>query len=100
MDGQRRTIGETKEALEFMAKVDQLSPQQRDHLRVLVKGLIECYLQNDWRAVIIAGRDNEDKAELMTVNCTELEAGVLVSKLGMALMDINMADAPSKEMMN
>ena len=75
---ERRTIGETKEALEFMAKVDQLSKQQRDHLRVLVKGLIECYLQEDWRAVIIAGRDGEDKAELMTVNCTEMEAGVLV----------------------
>jgi hypothetical protein len=99
MDG-RRTIGETKEALEFMEKIDKLSKPQRDHLRVVVKGIIECYLQNDWRAVIIAGRDGDDKAELMTINCTEMEAGVLVSKLGMALMDLNMADAPSKEMMN
>jgi len=97
---ERRTIGETKEALEFLAKVDQLSPQQRDHLRVVVKGLIECYLNDDYRAVLIAGRDGEDKAELMTVNCTEMEAGVLVSKLGMALMDLNTADAPPKEMMN
>lgn len=97
---ERRTIGETKEALEFMTKVDQLSQQQRDHLRVVVKGIIECYLQNDWRAVIIAGRDGDDKAELMTINCTEMEAGVLVSKLGMALMDLNTADAPPKEMMN
>jgi hypothetical protein len=97
---ERRTIGETKEALEFMAKVDQLSPQQREHLRVVVKGLIECYLHDDYRAVLIAGRDGEDKAELMTVNCTEMEAGVLVSKLGMALMDLNTVDAPPKEMMN
>jgi hypothetical protein len=99
MDG-RRTIGETKEALEFMEKIDKLSKQQRDHLRVVVKGIIECYLQEDWRAVIIAGRDGDDKAELMTINCTELEAGVLVSKLGMALMDLNTVDAPPKEMMN
>jgi len=97
---ERRTIGETKEALEFMAKVDQLSPQQRDHLRVVVKGIIECYLRDDYRAVLIAGRDGDDKAELMTINCTELEAGVLVSKLGMALMDLNTVDAPPKEMMN
>ena len=97
---ERRTIGDTKEALEFMEKIDKLSPQQRDHLRVVVKGLIECYLLDDWRAVLIAGRDGEDKAELMTINCTEMEAGVLVSKLGMALMDLNTADAPPKEMMN
>ena len=99
MDG-RRTIGQTKEALEFMEKIDQLNTQQRDHLRVVVKGIIECYLRDDYRAVLIAGRDGDDKAELMTINCTEMEAGVLVSKLGMALMDLNMADAPPKEMMN
>ena len=97
---ERRTIGETKEALEFMEKVNQLNKEQREHMRVLVKTLIECYLQDDCRAVVMVGKDSETKASLMTVNCTEMEAGIIVSKLGMALMDFNMADAPPKEMMN
>lgn len=97
---ERRTIGETKEALEFMAKVDQLNQEQREHMRVLVKHLIECYLQDDCRAVVMIGKDSETTANLLTVNCTEMEASIVVSKLGAALMDFNMADAPAKEMMN
>lgn len=97
---ERRTIGETKEALEFMAKIDRLNKDQREHMRVLVKQLIECYLQDDCRAVVMVGKDSEPTATLLTVNCTEIEAGIIVSKLGMAIMDFNMDGAPPKEMMN
>lgn len=96
----RRTLGQTKEALEFMEQVDSLSQPQRDHLRVLVKSLIRCYLEEDRRAIVMVGKDSEMTASLLTVNCTELEAGIIVSKLGVALMNYNMEDAPPKEMMN
>mgnify|MGYP000373119016 CR=1 FL=1 len=60
MDGQRRTIGETKEALEFMAKVDQLSPQQRDQgdcLGGLCERRSQCF--NADRAILV---DSEGRA--------------------------------------
>jgi hypothetical protein len=97
---ERRTIGQTKEALEFMEQVDSLSQQQRDHLRILVKSLIKCYVEDDCRAVVMVGRDSEPTASLLTVNCSEIEAGIIVSKIGAAIMDFNMEDAPPKEMMN
>jgi hypothetical protein len=54
----RDTLGKTKESLEFMHKVDQLTQEQRDHMRVVVNYIVDCYLNDDQRAAIIVGKDN------------------------------------------
>lgn len=96
----RRTFEETKESLEFMEKVDSLNSQQREHMRILVKQIVECYLDEKAHGVIVIGRDDEEKATLLTVNCDEMEAAVTLSKLELLFTELNMADAPPKEMMN
>jgi hypothetical protein len=96
----RRTFEETKESLEFMEKVDQLSPEQREHMRILVKRIVECYLDEKSHGVIVIGKDDEVRATLLTVNCDEMEAAVTLAKLELLFTELNMADAPPKEMMN
>ena len=96
----RRTFEETKESLEFMEKVDKLSPEQREHMRILVKRIVECYLDETAHGVIVISKDDETRATLLTVNCDEMDAAITLGKLELLYTELNMADAPPKEMMN
>jgi len=96
----RRTIGETKESLEFMIKIDKLTQQQRDHMRIVVEKLIDCYIDDDKHAIVVTGSNTSDKASLLTINCDEMEAAVMLATLTDMYEHLNMADAPPKEMLN
>lgn len=96
----RRTIGETKEALEFMVKVDQLTQEQRNHMRVIIEALIDCCLNDDTRAVVVLGKDSDDYAAVLTVNSTDVETSILLSKVDQAFMLKHMRDQPPKEQLN
>jgi len=96
----RRTFEETKESLEFMEQVDSLSKEQREHLRILVKKIVECYLDEKAHGVIVISKDDETRATLLTVNCDEMDAAITLGKLELLYTELNMADAPPKEMMN
>lgn len=96
----RRTFEQTKDSLEFLHKVEQLSPEQRDHMRRLVELIIDCYLDDDKHAVLVAGSDTSEYSTLLTVNCDEMQASITLSKLKDLFMDLNQADAPSKELLN
>jgi hypothetical protein len=96
----RRTFEQTKESLEFMEQVDKLSQPQRDHLRTVVKRIVDCYLDDKAHGVMVLGHDNEESATLLTINCNEFEAALILAKLDVFFADMNMADAPPKEKMN
>lgn len=96
----RRTFEQTKDSLEFLNKVEQLSPEQRDHMRRLVELIIDCYLDDDKHAVLVVGSDTNEFATLLTVNCDEMNAAVILSKLKELFMDLNQVDAPPKELLN
>ena len=91
---------QTKDSFEFMQKVEALDPQQRNHMRILVEKLIECYLDTELHAVLVIGSDVEEKSTLLTVNCDEMEAAVVLGRLHELFLNLNSADAPPKEMMN
>ena len=96
----RRTIGETKESLEFMLKIDKLSKKQREHMRIVVEKLVDCYVEEDKHAIVVVGSNTSDKASLLTINCDEMEAAVMLSTLSNMYEHINMEDAPPKGMLN
>lgn len=96
----RRTIGESKEALEFMLKIDKLDPNQRQHMRILVEKLIDCFIDDDKHAIVVVGTDKSDKAALLTVNCDEMEAAIMLANLTHMYNRLNMEDAPPKGMLN
>ena len=96
----RRTFEQTKESLEFMEQVDSLTQEQRDHMRGVVKGIMQCYLDNKCHALLVVGRDDSDEAALMTINCNDFEAALILSRLSGLFTTMNIDDAPPKEMMN
>ena len=96
----RKTLGDTKEALEFQAKIDTLSQQARDHLRMLLLKVIDCYTEDDAHGVFIAGRDGESGMHVVAINADELTVASLLANAGGALMEMNMEDMPEKGMLN
>jgi|Laugresp1bdmlbsn_1035097.scaffolds.fasta_scaffold17304_2 hypothetical protein len=91
---------QTKDSLEFMEKVALLDPQQRNHMRIVVEKIMECYIDKQFHAVLVVGSDDSDQATLLTINCDEFEAALTLAKLGGFFTELNLADAPPKEMMN
>ena len=96
----RRTFEQTKESLEFMEQVDSLTQEQRDHMRIVVHNIMRCYIDKQFHAVLVVGRDDSDQATLLTINCDEFEAALTLAKLGGFFTELNLADAPPKEKMN
>jgi hypothetical protein len=83
-----------------MEKVALLDPQQRDHMRIVVEKIIDCYLSTDKHAVLVIGNDQTELATLLTINCDELEAAVVLGRLHEMFIDINADQAPPKELLN
>ena len=96
----RDTLGKTKESLEFMHKVDQLTQEQRDHMRIVVNYIVDCYLNDDQRAAMIVGKDNSEQAVLLSINSNEIESYALLQRMQGYFHEMVTADAPPKEMMN
>jgi hypothetical protein len=96
---QRRTLGQSKEALEFMLKLDSLSEEKRDYLRVVFKGLVECCVDDKMHGVVVLGHEDHH-ASIYTMNCNEMEAAFILNQVTGSFNEINMADAPAKEMFN
>lgn len=96
----RRTLGESKEALEFMIKIDQLTQEQRNHMRIIIEALVDCCLEDDTRAVVVVGKDSDPYAMVMSVNSNDLETSVLLSKVDEAFMLKHMRGAPPREELN
>lgn len=91
---------QTKDSIEFMEKVAMLDPQQREHMRAVVEKLIQCYIEPDLHAVLVIGNDKSELATLLTINCDELEAAVVLGRLHEMFIDINADQAPPKELLN
>ena len=100
MDALRKTMMEVKDAKEFLEKLESLTPERREHMRIVVKALIECYLRDDVRAIVVVSEDNNPFGELLTINCNEMEALGMLSKVSEVMLDVATRDAPPKEMMN
>ncbi len=100
MDALRKTITDVKDAKEFLEKLESLTPERREHMRIVVKALIECYLRDDVRALVVMSEDDNPFGELMTINCNDMEAMGMLQKVSEVMLDVTTRDAPPKEMMN
>ena len=95
----RRTLGETKEALEFLAKVESLDKEQRDEFARVIKLLINCFFEEDCKAMVVY-KDGEPLTKVMALNCDEMEGAKMVQGLREYLDFVVTSDAPPKEMFN
>lgn len=96
----RRTLGDTKEALEFMEQIDSLSQEKRDHLTLTIKRLVKCYTDSKAHGVVLIDHEDSDRTEMLAINASEMEAAVLIGIASAALTNDIMADMPEKGMLN
>ena len=90
----------SEDAKAFAIKIAQLDPDRREHLRITIEAVVDVYLDDDARAVVVMSRDSSPMGELLTINCNEMKAFELVDQIHRVLEAVNTADAPAKEMMN
>jgi hypothetical protein len=49
---------------------------------------------------VVMGHEEQHQAKVFTLNCNEMEAAFMLGQLTSSFNDINMMDAPAKEMFN
>jgi len=96
----RDTKEMTKGAIDFNAQIEKLTQEQREHLRKAIVGVVACCVDDTRHAVIVLGRDEDPRAEVLTINCNEMDAAFMLSCLTETFMSANLEDAPAKEMFN
>ena len=96
----RNTKEMTQNAMDFKDKIDQLSADQREHLRKAIEILVECCVDETRHAVVVFSKDDSPNAEVFTLNCNEMDAAFMLSCLTESFMSANLEDAPAKEMFN
>ena len=95
----RKTIGETKEALEFMNKLDDMSVKAREHFRATLLMLVDCYSRDDTYGVLLISRKDHPHM-LVGINCNDLESTSLLQAACGAMMEYHTEDMPEKGMLN
>ena len=95
----RKTLGDTKEALEFLHKIDGMEPQMRDEFAKVIKKLVHCFTDDNHQAVVVY-RDGTELSQVMALNCDEMECSNMLRSLERYLDFKHMEDAPPKEMFN
>jgi GTP-sensing pleiotropic transcriptional regulator CodY len=99
METMRKTIGETKAALEFMARIDELDKESRDHFRMVLLQLLDCYDMDDTFGVLLISRKDRPN-KILGINCDEMESTALLQEACGLMLDFHTDDMPSKEKLN
>ena len=91
------SLFKTEKEIEML--VDKMTADQREHFRLVLSRLIECYTEEDKHAVVLIG-DKSPAMIVLTINATEMEAAQLLQAADMHLQYRVTEDAPPKEMFN
>lgn len=81
-------------------RVASMTDAQKDHFKMLVYALLQCYAEDTHAAVIVLGDLSDVSASVVTVNCNEMDAATLLMAADDFFNFINMREAPPKEAMN
>lgn len=87
-------------AEEMEAALLKMDEDQREHLRVLISELVQCYITEDLHGLVLVGKGQFKPLKIMSVNATDMEAAVLLSVANEYINYAAMQDAPPKEQFN
>lgn len=91
------SIDEVKEMEQALAK---MTDHQRDHLRIVIKELVYCYLHEDRHGLVLLGGEGSQVLKIIAVNTTDMDASSLLSAADSYINFKVMEEAPPKEMFN
>jgi hypothetical protein len=78
----------------------KMSEEQRDHLRIVISELIQCYLDDDLHGMVLIGKEPFERFKVMAVNTNEMDAVKLLGTVNDYVQESVMDDAPPKELFN
>jgi hypothetical protein len=80
--------------------LERMSEDQREHLRIVITELIQCYVDQDLSGMVLIGKEPYTQYKVMMVNAGEMEAAKLLRSASTFVHDYVMEDAPPKEKFN
>jgi hypothetical protein len=86
---------------EMEERIKTLSKEERAHLKACIYRVVMCYKGTDAKGLLLfKGHLIGDMAEVITLNCNEMEASEMLEGLRDYFEHLNLRDAPPKEMFN
>jgi len=89
-----------KNADEIEVAVNKMSADQREHLRIVISELIQCYLDDSLHGMVLIGKEPFERFKVMAVNTNEMDAVSLLGAVNEYVQESVMDDAPPKELFN
>lgn len=89
-----------KNADDMERAVSKMTEDQREHLRIVISELIECYLHDDVHGMVLIGKDPYERFKVMAVNTNEMDAAMLLGAVNEYVQESVVSDAPPKELFN
>jgi hypothetical protein len=86
--------------MDFEKVVEKLDQDERDYLAKVVTAVVSCFTDSDMRGLLVVGKDSIDKTAVFSINCDEMQASHVLSRLQEMFTAVNTKDAPPKEMFN
>lgn len=88
-----------KDEKEMEACLEKMNMTQREHFRLVISQLIECYVNDNKHGVVIIG-DESPLVAVMTINASEMDAAELLQIADKHIHYRAVEDAPPKELFN
>lgn len=85
---------------EMETALNKMTDDQRDHLRIVISELIQCYLDDDLHGMVLIGKEPFERFKVMAVNTNEMDAVKLLGTVNDYVQESVMDDAPPKELFN
>jgi len=89
-----------KSAEEMDAALSKMSEDQREHLRIVISELLQCYLDDDLHGMVMIGKEPYERFKVMAVNTNEMDAAKLLGAVNEHVQESVVSDAPPKELFN
>ena len=87
-------------ARDMEAALEQMTPEQREHLKVVLNHVVECYLNDDTHGLLLMAGGEDQYLKILAINATDMDAAGLLGSADQFLNFRLLDDAPPKEMMN
>jgi hypothetical protein len=85
---------------EINAKILAMSLEERNQLQGILAMIVECYGEGEGQAAMVFSLKGSEMAELITVNCNEMDAAELIDAAEAIMHHVNVKDAPPREQFN
>jgi hypothetical protein len=83
-----------------MKAVEDIDEDAREYLKLLLSRVMRCFIDPDYKAVMIFKRPGDETPSVCTANCDEETAANVLSQAYNTMIFMSTADAPPKENFN